>query len=484
MSPSPVKRVLHALELRQPDGRPASFFVNRDLLPVPPEERKWTAINYFTFWIADSFNVNTFMIASSGIALGMTWWQCWLAVWVGYSISALFLAANAVGGARYHLVFPAFIRSSFGVVGGIWPALNRAVMACVWYGTQAWLGGQAIYCLLLAIWPSTLGWAFVTSATGAIANMATLITNAVDFASRASKPSDVILPQIISLPVCFAITSLIGILIGSSTKEIFGDFVWNPLDVMERLLETDGTRGMRAGIAFIAIGFVIAQLGTNVAANSLSAGCDLTSILPRFLNIRRGGYIAALIGFCICPWNFLSSSSNFTTYLSAYSVFLSSVVGVMMSHWFFVVRGRVKVADLYHFERDGIYRYYYGFNLRAYAAYIAGIAINVVGFAGAVGQKVPLAAERIYNLSFLTGWPVAALTYYILCRIWPIPIPTDEEIAAVPAVLLGGDKAGISVAAGIPTVGEELGYEGVEKEDDKLDLEKSHSSGRGAVEMV
>lgn len=122
-----------------------------------------------------------------------------------------------------------------------------------------------------------------------------------------------ILPQIISLPVCFAITSLIGILIGSSTKEIFGDFVWNPLDVMERLLETDGTRGMRAGIAFIAIGFVIAQLGTNVAANSLSAGCDLTSILPRFLNIRRGGYIAALIGFCICPWNFLSSSSNFTT---------------------------------------------------------------------------------------------------------------------------------------------------------------------------
>lgn len=74
----------------------------------------------------------------------------------------------------------------------------------------------------------------------------------------------------------------------------------------------------------------------------------------------------------------------------------------MMSHWFFVVRGRVKVADLYHFERDGIYRYYYWFNFRAYAAYIAGIAINVVGFAGAVGQKVPLAAERS---EFAFGWP-------------------------------------------------------------------------------
>jgi nucleobase:cation symporter-1, NCS1 family len=48
-------------------------------------------------------------------------------------------------------------------------------------------------------------------------------------------------------------------------------------------------------------------------------------------NIRRGGYIAAIVGFAICPWNFLSSSTNFTSYLSAYSVFLSSIAGVMVS---------------------------------------------------------------------------------------------------------------------------------------------------------
>lgn len=54
---SSLKRLARAIELRQPNGRPASFWANRDLLPVPPKERKWTAINYFTFWIADSFNV-------------------------------------------------------------------------------------------------------------------------------------------------------------------------------------------------------------------------------------------------------------------------------------------------------------------------------------------------------------------------------------------------------------------------------------------
>ncbi|KWU43940.1 NCS1 nucleoside transporter family [Rhodotorula sp. JG-1b] len=567
---SSLKRLARAIELRQPNGRPASFWANRDLLPVPPKERKWTAINYFTFWIADSFNVNTFMIASSGIALGMTWWQCWLAVWIGYSISGLFLAANAYAGAEYHIIFPAYIRASFGPILGIWCTMNRGVMACVWYGTQAWLGGQAFYTLILSIWPSfrhlhngipasgtdtahflcfflfslislvaiwfpihqirhlftlkayaapaagialfaicigkahgagdlihakatvggsTLGWAFVGSATGSIANMATLITNSVDFASRASKPSDVVLPQIISLPVCFAVTSLFGILIGSASEKIFGEFVWNPLDVMERLLETYNTHGMRAGIAFISIGFIIAQIGTNIAANSLSAGCDLTSIMPRYLNIRRGGYIAALVGFCICPWNFLKSSSNFTTYLSAYSVFLSSICGVMMSHYFFVVKRRIKVADLYHFNDDGIYKYWHGINLRALAAYLAGILINVVGFAGAVGADVSLAAQRIYTLSFLTGWPTAALTYYILCRIWPLPIPTDEEILEVPAALSGANKVVVSApsdgsghhhAGGADVLS--LG-EGDDEKDEKLDDHDSDRA-RGMVEIV
>ena len=27
-------------------------------------------------------------------------------------------------------------------------------MACVWYGTQAWIGGTCVYLMLRAIWPS------------------------------------------------------------------------------------------------------------------------------------------------------------------------------------------------------------------------------------------------------------------------------------------------------------------------------------------
>jgi len=47
-------------------------------------------------------------------------------------------------------------------------------------------------------------------------------------------------------------------------------------------------------------------------------------------NIRRGGYVAAIVGLCMLPWNLLKSSNSFTSYLSAYSVFLSSIAGVMV----------------------------------------------------------------------------------------------------------------------------------------------------------
>ena len=62
----------------------------------------------------------------------------------------------------------------------------------------------------------------------------------------------------------------------------------------------------------------------------------------------------------------------------------------------------------------------------AYAAYIAGILINVVGFAGAIGTPVPIGATYIYNLNFFCGFVVASGVYYTLCKIWPVPATSDH----------------------------------------------------------
>jgi len=254
-----------------------------------------------------------------------------------------------------------------------------------------------------------------------VSNMATLITNAPDFASRAHRPRDAVWPQIFGIPLGFSIVSFLGIIVSSSSVVIYGEPVWSPVDLLGMLLDNHPSGATRFGVWFISASFILAQLGTNIAANSVSAGCDLTALFPRFINIRRGGYVAAIVGLVMCPWNLLKDSNSFTSYLSAYSVFLSSIAGVMISEYWVIRRGHYRVGDLYSSRRDGWYWYTYGVNVRAYIAYIAGILINVVGFAGAVGRTVPIAATHIYELSFFTGFGVSALIYIVLNKIWPSP---------------------------------------------------------------
>jgi len=217
----------------------------------------------------------------------------------------------------------------------------------------------------------------------------TLIVNDPDFARFAKKPTDALWSQLFTIPLGFAITSFIGIIVSSSSNVIYGQPIWNPLELLSNFLE-GASSGQRFGIFVISFAFALAQLGTNIAANSVSAGTDMTALFPRYLNIRRGGYICAAIGLAMCPWQLLSSSNQFTTYLSAYSVFLSSIAGVMLCDYYIIKRGYLQVKDLYSAKRDGPYFFFYGFNLRAYVAYIAGIIINVVGFAVSVSENLHL----------------------------------------------------------------------------------------------
>ena len=90
---------------------------------------------------------NTWMISSSMIigtprTGGLSWWQSWLCVWIGYTISGTFICMTGRIGATYHISFPVVTRASFGIWGSLWPVFNRAAMACVcplwiYYGVYA-----------------------------------------------------------------------------------------------------------------------------------------------------------------------------------------------------------------------------------------------------------------------------------------------------------------------------------------------------------
>ena len=124
-------------------------------------------------------------------------------------------------------------------------------------------------------------------------------------------------------------------------------------------------------------------------------------------------------------WRLVASSNSFTLYLSSYSVFLSSIAGVMVSDYYFVRKGWLDVPELYSARKDGPYYGILGVSWHGYAAYLCGILINIVGFAGAVGVKVPQGAIYIYNLNYLTGFIISAGIYWLLARMIPLPATSN-----------------------------------------------------------
>ena len=41
--------------------------------PVPPSHRTWSTWNYVSYWISDAANVPVYELASSMLAIGLSW---------------------------------------------------------------------------------------------------------------------------------------------------------------------------------------------------------------------------------------------------------------------------------------------------------------------------------------------------------------------------------------------------------------------------
>lgn len=118
--------------------------------------------------------------------------------------------------------------------------------------------------------------------------------NIADFSRYSNKPSAQNV-QAVVIPVIFTIVGLLGIFTAAASETAYGEILWNPIDIIN-LWMASGSSGGRAAAAFGAIGLIIVTLGINISANSISAANDLMSFCPKYINIRRGQLLAALIG--------------------------------------------------------------------------------------------------------------------------------------------------------------------------------------------
>ncbi|MCX5746435.1 MAG: cytosine permease, partial [Proteobacteria bacterium] len=151
-------------EIHHPDGRveladPAkvlgSAIHNEDLAPVPVAKRTWSTWDFAALWISMAHCIPTYMMASGLIAAGMSWWQALLTIGLGNIIVLGPILLNSHPGTKYGIPFPVFARAAYGTVGSNLPALMRALVACGWFGINAWIGGLALHTFFGALWS---GW--------------------------------------------------------------------------------------------------------------------------------------------------------------------------------------------------------------------------------------------------------------------------------------------------------------------------------------
>ena len=273
---------------------------------------------------------------------------------------------------------------------------------------------------------SAFSWAFLRSLMGCMANFSTMVINSPDFARFSKTKHSALWSQLVCIPFMFSVTCLIGILVTAAGYEMYGINYWSPVQVLEQFLIRSYTKGTRAGVFLISFVFAIAQLGTNISANSLSCGTDMTAVLPKYINIKRGSIFCACLALCICPWNLMATSSKFTMALSAYAIFLSSIAGVVCGDYFVVRRGYIKLTHIYSNRKGSFYMYgnKYGINWRALVGYLCGVAPNLPGFIGDVGAPkitVSEGAMRVYYLSYWVGYFISFSVYISLCYFFPVP---------------------------------------------------------------
>jgi NCS1 family nucleobase:cation symporter-1 len=252
---------------------------------------------------------------------------------------------------------------------------------------------------------------FVPSLTGVVGFWATVALNIPDFTRYARSQRSQVLGQALGLPTTMTFYSFIGVAVTSATAIIFGQAIWDPVQVLARL-------GNPIAVVIAMLALLLATLNVNVAANLVSPSNDFSNLSPRLISFRTGGLITCVVGVAVFqPWKLLANYSNYIFgWLVGYSGFLGPIAGVMICDYFLVRKKILLVEDLY--LRQGFYEFSRGFNWRAMAALVAGAGLAFIGLV------VP-SLRVLYDYAWFVGFGMSFVAYWILMRV-PMDTPNPR----------------------------------------------------------
>ncbi|KAM4067150.1 purine-cytosine permease family protein [Hirsutella rhossiliensis] len=126
---------------------------NRDLIPIPPARRTFGVLSYLGYWTVSGSNISAWSTGSTLLAFGLSPQQAIGTVIVGGFMTGLLAVACGWMGELHHIGFTVCSRFSWGMRGSYFPVIIRVFVGSIWFGLQAFWGGQATRVAIGALIP-------------------------------------------------------------------------------------------------------------------------------------------------------------------------------------------------------------------------------------------------------------------------------------------------------------------------------------------
>jgi NCS1 family nucleobase:cation symporter-1 len=256
---------------------------------------------------------------------------------------------------------------------------------------------------------------FFPALTGMVGFWATLSLNIPDFSRYAKSQRDQVLGQAIGLPTTMALYSFIGVAVTSATKIMFGETIWDPVDVLTHFEN-------KAVLVFAMVALCLATLATNIAANVVSPANDFSHLAPKKISFRIGGFITGIVGIIMMPWKLLANPESYIfQWLGGYGALLGPIGGVLIADYFVCRKRQLNLSALY--KAGGEYEFKSGFSYVAIVAFLFGALPSLPGFLVTVHRldpaSVPASLVGLFDYAWFVGFALAFVIYLVLRKLAP-----------------------------------------------------------------
>ncbi|KAF2730613.1 NCS1 nucleoside transporter [Polyplosphaeria fusca] len=266
---------------------------------------------------------------------------------------------------------------------------------------------------------TTTGWAIMNGINVVMGTLSPMLVNQPDLSRYCKKPRDAGWLQGASVFSAKILIFFLGLAATSSIQGAYGKAYWNMWDLNDAILDHNWTPLARFSIFLVAFSFFFSAVGTNLGANSIPFGADLTGLFPRYLTIRRGQVLCAVLSVALVPWKLIATAQTFITFLGSYSIFMAPLCAVIIVDYAVAKKGNIHVPSLYRGDKGELYWFVGGVNLLGVFAWCGGTVMGMPGLVAAYSPKlVPQAGKDMYKLGWILTFITAAVVYLIGIKIW------------------------------------------------------------------